>query len=665
MLQNCLEMSFLKKKPTSRQFQKFPYTASQNALAMKGILFTTLLSIIFMVNSSAQDLELQLDEDTKACFVQPTAEDGFLLFYQVDTVSQPKPPQLPGRKCHFRKYTAEFDLIWRKTINIPGRYNYESHFWDNERLYVLLSNTVLPISFPYMIISISGESGEITTAEGTIPYNFKLNDFSGVNGYAYIAGETKMDALEQVGRILAACLIIPLYTGVLQYDSDAICMQVDMATGKSRELPQKYYGLARAEQLVPNYRARAMTEVIFNQPDKFEHRVHIKEYAGPTLIRNFNLKPHDDHRPINITLNHVNRFDCIAAGSYAWAYKSQRLYRNIAASITGSIATAYPQGIYAARFSYNGQKFIHFYPFQLFEKFYEEFQYEMMRIEPPEEEEEEEEEEIDLSSLPPRQQRKMERKLERMAEREQARENRLMRKKARRPAKELLPDFKVLMHPPLEMKQDYLLVAELYRPSGTASGEESGGAIVIGAKPVASGFDHFHTLIAAIDKRTGTFSWETSFPFTARSKGALKPQIQIMPHKEGGHLLLIPEVGQLGQKLLAEDGTITELESIGLPRDKKKEEVKEEKKEENENTALESIATSTTKSTETPNEEGGTEESTPQPPTKKGKASMEPWMYRTMMFWSYEEPPPLSPGHISRSGDEGRGPKLVVKRVDF
>ena len=128
--------------------------------------------------------------------------------------------------------------------------------------------------------------------------------------------------------------------------------------------------------------------------------------------------------------------------------------------------------------------------------------------------------------------RKQLRKLERREERELQREQRMSRRLAKRPAKELLPDFKLLFHPPVEMGQDYLIIAELYRPSGEGGDGESGSApITIGGGKNASGFDHFHTLIAAVDKRTGAFSWQTSFGPLPRKRPHDFRSILVPPEK--------------------------------------------------------------------------------------------------------------------------------------
>lgn len=470
-------------------------------------------------------LELEMQGQADAYYVNPMGDDGLVLFYPTDSVNA-----FDERMWSFIRYTSDFIGIWDRQIVARPGLKYARHAWDGLHLQVLLMSERPRGKRKFQVFSLNTESGELVEIEGVIPYNLKITDFSVVRNLGFIAGETQQGKFEKTARKASSFLLIPAFLGINRYEEEAVHYLVNVDSMEVDQLRYKFNGVSTIQNQARNKIARSMSSIVYNSPTRKEDFLYIKEYAGDKLIRNLEVSPKSDRRLLSGYTTHVNRDEFIVAGTYAQAYFRQKFFRRLGAFLSGERLPNYANGIYITKIGYRGQIFTQFYNFAEFEDFW--------------------------SSYKPRQKRKVKRK----------------QKRKKKKGKEVLLDFKLDVHQLIETDKTYLLVGRVIeeaserqqrqmardinnansrshtsRPYSSSNSRSSSSTI----KPP-------HEIIAAFDKKDGKILWDASFPIKGQKSVDLGDRMQVLI--DGDTTTLVYQVGSsiLGYPLLPRDTTEAE-----------------------------------------------------------------------------------------------------------
>ncbi|MEO1449330.1 MAG: hypothetical protein AAFV07_07350, partial [Bacteroidota bacterium] len=275
---------------------------------------------------------------------------------------------------------------------------------------------------------------------------------------------------------------------------------------------------ARLETFSPNPWGRSMKTVISHGPKKKENRIYVKEYAGDKVILEVEVNPKSDNRPLTAKVVHLSRHDFLVIGTYAAPYYNQKFWRKVGNFFRGNPWETQGQGIYIARFQYNGQKFIRFYNFTTFENFFEAYG------------------------------KRQEKKIKRKAKRKKKR------------GKELLLDFNLLLHDIIETDDEYLLVAESYIPEfrqENSSFDPLTGQIRGSGRRVFAGYRYTHAIVASFNKEDGTMNWDNSFPIWNVLSMNLKERVQVSVDTAENATLVYNYNGMLQSRTI-EEGEVLE-----------------------------------------------------------------------------------------------------------
>jgi hypothetical protein len=454
------------------------------------------------VPAKSQDLrkEVEVESYGDAFYVLATGKDGLVLFNEADTSSG----SFKEKIWEFTKFTADFTQIWQRDITVHNRLVYERRYWDGTFLHVLLLDERVRGKRKFSIVTLHAETGELTKTDGVIPFNLKVNEFSVIRNYAYIGGESQMGKLESYGRSAAAAVVIPLFFGLMEYPEKMVLTRVNVESGKVETLPFDYKSESRVVGLSPYELTRTMATVIEHSPKYKKNRIYVKEYAGEKLIRNVEVNPKGDNRLISGRIVHLNRHEFLVVGTYGAPYYQQKLLTRFNHWLFKTRIEGGAQGIYVAKFAYRGQqRFIRYYSFTKFANFFEAFG------------------------------EKTEKKIKKKAKRKEKR------------GKELILDFQFLLHDIIELGDEYLFVAESYRPEyrpAYSYDPLTGGNFTQG-RQVFAGYRYTHAIAAGIDQETGVMQWDNSFPIWNILSFNLKERVQVLPDLEDTTVTMVYNYG--------------------------------------------------------------------------------------------------------------------------
>ena len=460
-------------------------------------------------------LELEFFGEAEAYYVNHMGADGLVLFYPTDSVNA-----FGERMWSFIRYTSDFIRIWDRQIMARPGLNYTRHTWDRTSLHVLLMSEKPLKKRRVQILSLNTETGDLAEMDGLIPYNLKLNDFSAVRNIAYIGGETQPTKFENTARRIGAVLVIPTFLGITQNEPEAVHYMADMNEQKFKRFRYDYGGVASVQRQAPNYKARSMSTTIYHSPSRKEDHLYIKEYAGDKLIRNLEVSPKSDRRILTGHTMHLNRDEFIVAGTYSQAYFRQKFFKRIGLFFSGERLPPNANGIYITKIGYRGQVFTEFYNFAQFENFWEVYK--------------------------PKVKRKVKRK----------------QKRKEKKGKEVILNFKLLMHDVIETEDTYLLVAEVYEEEykREAVRDFRTGMMQNTGRQYFAGYKYTHAIAAAFNKKDGKMIWDNSFPINNLLSMDLRERVEVLPGPDS--TIMIYSQGPYLQSRTIQEGEVLEPRQI-------------------------------------------------------------------------------------------------------
>lgn len=454
----------------------------------KVLLFLFFLPMLSGLNAQDEQSDLRLELEffgqAESYYINPMGADGLVLFYPTDSVNA-----FGERMWSFIRYTADFVRIWDRQIMARPEMMYAEHTWDRKSLHVLLFTPKPKGKRKFEILTLNTETGDLAQMEGLIPYNLKLNSFSAVRNIAYIGGETQTTKFENTLRGIGSVLVIPTFLGITQYEPKVVHYMADTENKQLEKFRYKYEGISTVQRQAPNYISRSMSTVIYHSPKRKEDHIYLKEYAGEKLIRNLEVSPKSDRRIITGQTKHLNRDEFLVAGTYAQAYFRQKLFKRIGLFFSGQRLPPNANGIYLAKIGYRGQVFTEFHNFAEFENFWEVYK--------------------------PRIKRKVKRK----------------QKRKQKKGKEVILDFKLLIHDMIETEDSYLLVAEVYEEEYKRETVRDirTGIIQDAGRQYFAGYKYTHAIAAAFDKKDGKMIWDNSFPLNGILSMNLEERVEVLP----------------------------------------------------------------------------------------------------------------------------------------
>ncbi|MEL6253157.1 MAG: hypothetical protein AAFR87_14195 [Bacteroidota bacterium] len=443
-------------------------------------------------SSPEVQMELVLDGFGEDISLLSLGDQGILIGHPIDTSESNSITSLSIRdkqQWKFSKYSPDFIQIWEQQLESNRGLQYVKHFWQDEKIHLLLFQKRKGAHKRFQIISFDIFEGEYSSVEGKLVGNVKVNDFSVVKDMAYIGGETEIQRWEKVARGVATAFVFPIYMGSLKYNIQHSLTRIDLTSGESKAINYDYSKVSKTQSLAPNEWARSMSILLNHSKKKEESSIYVKEYAGNQMIRNLKLNPKSDNRLLNGRIKHLNRDDFLVLGTYAAPYDDQKWLKRFGAGITGTRLKEYAQGIYVAKVRNRGQIYIKYYSFNQFETFFDAYG--------------------------------------KKAKEKAKKKN----KKKKKKGKEVLLDVNLLIHDIEETPDSYLFLAESYIP---VYEDEKTGTITTqsGKGNMAAGYKYTHAILAAFDKESGEMQWDNSFPIFNLVSPQLQTQVELLTESD-------------------------------------------------------------------------------------------------------------------------------------
>ena len=460
------------------------------------LLIIILFSISNLLFGQGEDLrmEIEIDHPTDQYFVFATGETGLVTFHETDSLIDNT-----DRLWVYDKYTTDFIRIWGGEMIIRRGLIYQRQYWDGLFLHLLFMPEKVRHKQAFQIVSINAETGEVSSTEGVIPYRAQVNDFSVMKNLAYIGGETQMGKIEGWGRGIAAGVVIPIFMGVMNYNPKLVLYRSDLKEDKTRPVRFDYYKANAVHNFSANEAARSMSVVIQHSPKRKKNKVYVKEYAGDKLIKNIEVNPKSHNRLLTAKIRHLNRNEFLVIGTYGLPYYDQKFWPRLGSWITRIPLKDQAQGIYVAKISYRGQKFIKYYNFAEFENFFEAYGV------------------------------KEEKKIKKKA------------KRKKKKGKQLVLEVSLLIHDILEKDDEYVAVAEAYVPvyAQKSRYDPITGMVITSNREEFIGYRYTHAMVAAFDKDNGKMNWDNSFPIWNVISEKLKQKVQVVSEEKDSVTTLV------------------------------------------------------------------------------------------------------------------------------
>ena len=227
--------------------------------------------------------------------------------------------------------------------------------------------------------------------------------------------------------------------------------------------------------------------------------MYVKEYAGDKLIKNLEINPKSHNRLLTAKIKHLNRNEFLVIGTYGLPYYDQKFWPRLGSWLTRIPLKDQAQGIYVAKISYRGQKFIKYYNFAEFENFFEAYGV------------------------------KEEKKIKKKA------------KRKKKKGKQLVLEVSLLIHDILEKDDEYVAVAEAYVPvyAQRTRYDPITGMVITSNREEFIGYRYTHAMVAAFDKENGNMNWDNSFPIWNVISEKLKQKVQVVSEEKDSVTTLI------------------------------------------------------------------------------------------------------------------------------
>ena len=430
-------------------------------------LFICLFFLLLPFLSISQDKPLRVEIEAKynsdSYVIIPFGENGVILFFQ-STESIDK----TNHKWYFTLYDTDFKEVWTKEQAVNKGFRFMFFDYSDQFLYLYLENKYSSGSKGnFQILKIDVVNSSISTFNSEISKKSTITGFKVINDVAMLSGYTLPSKGKTISQTVLSFTLVPLITGMNLKRYQPLIYLYDMASKTGKIVENEYPAQAYVDGLTKDTLQSSYLLSIKNFIPRKTNIMHIDEYnISGEKLSTISLTTNNEKRKLNTAkVASVNQNEKVIIGTYNNNIKGNSANPAFSGFSEGS------NGIYVANTNDNVQENITFYNFSKFKSFY--------------------------SYLTARRTFKMIKKATKLEAK----------------GKEILYDYKLLVHDIIERDSSYIMIAEAYYPEYHQVHRTTFdiyGRPTTTTEMVFDGYRYTNAIIACFNKK-GEILWENSF----------------------------------------------------------------------------------------------------------------------------------------------------------
>lgn len=430
-------------------------------------LFICLFFLLLPFLSISQDKPLRVEIEAKynsdSYVIIPFGENGVILFFQ-STESIDK----TNHKWYFTLYDTDFKEVWTKEQAVNKGFRFMFFDYSDQFLYLYLENKYSSGSKGnFQILKIDVVNSSISTFNSEISKKSTITGFKVINDVAMLSGYTLPSKGKTISQTVLSFTLVPLITGMNLKRYQPLIYLYDMASKTGKIVENEYPAQAYVDGLTKDTLQSSYLLSIKNFIPRKTNIMHIDEYnISGEKLSTISLTTNNEKRKLNTAkVASLNQNEKVIIGTYNNNTKGNSANPAFSGFSEGS------NGIYVANTNNNIQQNITFYNFSKFKSFY--------------------------SYLTARRTFKMIKKATKLEAK----------------GKEILYDYKLLVHDIIERDSSYIMIAEAYYPEYHQVHRTTFdiyGRPTTTTEMVFDGYRYTNAIIACFNKK-GEILWENSF----------------------------------------------------------------------------------------------------------------------------------------------------------
>ena len=430
-------------------------------------LFICLFFLLLPFLSISQDKPLRVEIEAKynsdSYVIIPFGENGVILFFQ-STESIDK----TNHKWYFTLYDTDFKEVWTKEQAVNKGFRFMFFDYSEQYLYLYLENKYSSGSKGnFQILKIDVVNSSISTFNSEISKKSTITGFKVINDVAMLSGYTLPSKGKTISQTVLSFTLVPLITGMNLKRYQPLIYLYDMASKTGKIVENEYPAQAYVDGLTKDTLQSSYLLSIKNFIPRKTNIMHIDEYnISGEKLSTISLTTNNEKRKLNTAkVASLNQNEKVIIGTYNNNTKGNSANPAFSGFSEGS------NGIYVANTNNNIQQNITFYNFSKFKSFY--------------------------SYLTARRTFKMIKKATKLEAK----------------GKEILYDYKLLVHDIIERDSSYIMIAEAYYPEYHQVHRTTFdiyGRPTTTTEMVFDGYRYTNAIIACFNKK-GEILWENSF----------------------------------------------------------------------------------------------------------------------------------------------------------
>lgn len=430
-------------------------------------LFICLFFLLLPFLSISQDKPLRVEIEAKynsdSYVIIPFGENGVILFFQ-STESIDK----TNHKWYFTLYDTDFKEVWTKEQAVNKGFRFMFFDYSDQYLYIYLENKYSSGSKGnFQILKIDVVNSSISTFNSEISKKSTITGFKVINDVAMLSGYTLPSKGKTISQTVLSFTLVPLITGMNLKRYQPLIYLYDMASKTGKIVENEYPAQAYVDGLTKDTLQSSYLLSIKNFIPRKTNIMHIDEYnISGEKLSTISLTTNNEKRKLNTAkVASLNQNEKVIIGTYNNNTKGNSANPAFSGFSEGS------NGIYVANTNNNIQQNITFYNFSKFKSFY--------------------------SYLTARRTFKMIKKATKLEAK----------------GKEILYDYKLLVHDIIERDSSYIMIAEAYYPEYHQVHRTTFdiyGRPTTTTEMVFDGYRYTNAIIACFNKK-GEILWENSF----------------------------------------------------------------------------------------------------------------------------------------------------------
>ncbi len=360
------------------------------------------------------------------------------------------------------------------------------YYADNDNLYLLMG---IGNKGSFQVVDLDVNTGETKSTNGNITLDASINDFKVVGGNAYLLGTTVPSTLDKCKQYCFIFTCVPLFTGKVLYKTNAVIINLNLKTGVSTLVRNKYEGDTFIVGTEVNNKENTLNLLIKSLIKKETHIHRNKLDNKGELLSRTKLKLKTDKTINSGKSLSVNKNKEVMIGAYQVVDPKRK-------NMSSYYATQSSNGIFFCSFENDEQQDIQFYDFSKFPVFYsylKKTQFSSRDI------------------------------------------------KKGKDKGENAVSYRLLVHDIIKREKDFLMIAEAYYPQYHTeyyTTYDSNGRPSTSSRRVFDGYRYTHAIIAGFDFQ-GSLLWDNAFEIGDILSFRLKERVKVLPSKKDNEIVML------------------------------------------------------------------------------------------------------------------------------